>query len=270
MARVVKLSTVTPNRDDWTIFVKVSKRWDTLDVENGEGLSFLFIDDEGTKIHAFVEKDDQIRRFKRLLQEGDWKTISALSVKVVETEIRLTKQRKVIALTSNTQVAEADDLDSFIPLDLIPFKDVKDESVHDGTSYPRDFLGVIASVKNYDLSEDPTLPRNIWNTSPKTTPKIDFVLEDNDGNVLNCRAKGALAVKFKNYWLNFGQTGTLICLLTDWRVVGTDGEIQVEDAGGISTFEIDPTGHEEVEHFTNILCHVYEDSEEGEDYQWMF
>lgn len=93
--------------------------------------------EQGTKIHAFVEKDDQIRRFKRLLHEGDWKTISGFTVKVLDTEIRLTKQRKEIALTSNTHVAEADDLDSFIPLDLIPFQDVKDGSVHDGTSYPR-------------------------------------------------------------------------------------------------------------------------------------
>lgn len=106
--------------------------------------------------------------------------------------------------------------------------------------------------------------------------------------MLNCCAKGALAVKFKKYWLNYGQTGTLICLLTDWRVVGTDGkssfiyfiflfplteleldlynfhlrlpnivmclgEVQVEDLEGISTFQYDPRGHEEVEHFTNIL-----------------
>ncbi|CAA7042736.1 unnamed protein product [Microthlaspi erraticum] len=39
------------------------------DVENGEGLSFLVVDDEGTRMHAFVQHFADAKRFKRLLQK---------------------------------------------------------------------------------------------------------------------------------------------------------------------------------------------------------
>ncbi|CAA7058504.1 unnamed protein product [Microthlaspi erraticum] len=253
MANFERLAMVTPNGDDSMIRVRVENVWSTLDVENGEGLSFLVVDDEGTRMHAFVQHFADAKRFKRLLQKGDWFTITGFSVVIVRNEIRMTKQRKEIVLKRNTEVGVSELFNGFIPLDLVPFQDVKNGTVHDGTSYTRDFLGVISSVSDFGLTVDDSMPRNIHNYDPKTTGSIDFVLEDNDGNHLNCREKGILAVLFKRNWLCYGETGTNICLLTNWRVVGRDGPIQVEDEEGISTFEYDPPGHHEVVHFTNIF-----------------
>ncbi|CAA7018006.1 unnamed protein product [Microthlaspi erraticum] len=69
-----KLASVTPDRDDLRITVKVLKIWDTLDVDSFEGLSFLFVDDDGTKMHAYVDREDQKRRFRGLLHEEDWRS----------------------------------------------------------------------------------------------------------------------------------------------------------------------------------------------------
>ncbi|CAA7038930.1 unnamed protein product [Microthlaspi erraticum] len=69
------------------IRVRVKNVWSTLDVENGEGLSFMVVDDEGTRMHAFVEHFADAKRFKRLLQQGDWFTITGFSVVIVRNEI---------------------------------------------------------------------------------------------------------------------------------------------------------------------------------------
>ncbi|CAA7020153.1 unnamed protein product [Microthlaspi erraticum] len=324
MANFERLAMVTPNGDDSMIRVRVENVWSTLDVENGEGLSFLVVDDEGTRMHAFVQHFADAKRFKRLLQKGDWFTITGFSVVIVRNEIRMTKQRKEIVLKRNTEVGVSELFNGFIPLDLVPFQDVKNGTVHDGTSYTRDFLGVISSVSDFGLTVDDSMPRNIHNYDPKTTLEkalksslksaavfslgifelkgcrgekwsfwrdfrvllfigllfigvlfiggtvhrrdfrtvhcLSFSFNPlSSGNHLNCRAKGILAVLFKRNWLCYGETGTNICLLTNWRVVGRDGPIQVEDEEGISTFEYDPPGHHEVVHFTNILLHQEED-----------
>ncbi|CAA7060971.1 unnamed protein product [Microthlaspi erraticum] len=106
-------------------------------VDAGEGLSFLFVDAEGTKMHAFVEERDQMIRFKRLLHEGEWKIITNVSVSMVDTEIRLTRSRRKIALMSNTQVIPAENSGALNLLDIVSFGDVWDGSVYDGTSYLR-------------------------------------------------------------------------------------------------------------------------------------
>ncbi|CAA7032045.1 unnamed protein product [Microthlaspi erraticum] len=236
--------------------------WWTLTLESGEGLSFLFVDDEGTRMHAFVDNFYHGKKFKGLLQEGQWKMITGFKVLIVEKEIRMTKERKEIALTIETQVDDAEPFHGFIPLDLIPFQDVQNGMVHGGTSYTRDFLGVIDSVQDLGVIEDDSIPRNRHNNDPKTTTMINFVLQDNDGYHLRCRVKGPLANWFKRYWLIYGESGTIICLLTNWRVVGRDGAIQVEDAGDVSTFEYDPDGRDKVEHFTNVLLEYDEMSDQ--------
>ncbi|CAA7015018.1 unnamed protein product, partial [Microthlaspi erraticum] len=262
MLNDVKLARVGPNRHDSRITVKVLKIWDTIHVDTGEGLSFLFLDDEGTKMHALVERKDQHRRFRRLLHEEEWKTISGFQVRTFTPWIRLTKQRKEIFLTSETQVDDADAFDGFIPLDLIPFGDVIRFGVHAGTVYLRDFIGQILFSHELGVIKDRSLPRNRLNLYEKYTSKIDFVMRDNVGNRLNVRVKGQLADKFKLFWLCYANCGTNIVLLTDWRVVGNDGGINVESSPGISTFDFHPTGHLEVEHFENTLEAEVDDSDD--------
>ncbi|CAA7016462.1 unnamed protein product [Microthlaspi erraticum] len=215
-------------------------------------------------MHAFVDREDQKRRFRGLLHEEDWRSITGFKVQLVNTEIRLTKQRKEIVLTRDTQVSNSECFNGFIPLDLIPFGDVYRSAVQDGTSFLRDFIGQITIVRELDTMIDPFLPRNMWNMHNKYISKIDFMLLDNNGNGLNFRAKGELADKFKRFWLCYGYTGTNIILLTDWRVVGSDGGINVESVQGISTFDFHPTGHLEVEHFENIFLHPTSDDSDVE------
>ncbi|CAA7043561.1 unnamed protein product [Microthlaspi erraticum] len=194
-------------------------------------------------MHAFVDREDQKRRFRGLLHEEDWRSITGFKVQLVNTEIRLTKQRKEIVLTRDTQVSNSECFNGFIPLDLIPFGDVYRSAVQDGTSFLRGYR---------------------WNMHNKYISKIDFMLLDNNGIGLNFRAKGELADKFKRFWLCYGYTGTNIILLTDWRVVGSDGGINVESVQGISTFDFHPTGHLEVEHFENIFLHPTSDDSDVE------
>ncbi|CAA7058022.1 unnamed protein product [Microthlaspi erraticum] len=57
MLNDVKLARVGPNRHDSRITVKVLKIWDTIHVDTGEGLSFLFLDDEERRcMHWWKEK----------------------------------------------------------------------------------------------------------------------------------------------------------------------------------------------------------------------
>ncbi|CAA7031813.1 unnamed protein product [Microthlaspi erraticum] len=233
MANFTRLNVLTPNRSDWRVLVRVEKMWDTLEADVGEGLSFLFVDEMGTKMHAFVEQSNQMKRFKRCLHEGEWNILTGFSVVMVNTEIRLTEARNKIALTSNTSVTPAEDSDAWIPLDIVP----------------------------YDM-EDVSIPRNPLNDDPKTTNTIDFTLQDNDGDQIQCRVKGALASKFKRFWLYYGKIETIVCLLTDWRVVEDADPIHIESEEGISRFEFNPIGFDEVDHFTEIMCSSSQDSSE--------
>ncbi|CAA7047625.1 unnamed protein product [Microthlaspi erraticum] len=278
MLNDVKLARVGPNRHDSRITVKVLKIWDTIHVDTGEGLSFLFLDDEerrcmhwwkekisigdlgdyfmkksgrpylGTKMHAFVEQSNQRKRFKRCLHEGEWKILTGFSVVMVNTEIRLTEARNKIALTSNTSVTPAEDSDAWIPLDIVPYEYVSNFWNDERTSFPRDV----------------SIPRNPLNDDPKTTNTIDFTLQDNDGDQIQCRVKGALASKFKRFWLYYGKIETIVCLLTDWRVLEDADPAHIESEEGISRFEFNPIGFDEVDHFTEIMCSSSQDSSEEE------
>ncbi|CAA7020152.1 unnamed protein product [Microthlaspi erraticum] len=79
---------------------------------------------------------------------------------------------------------------------------------------------------------------------------------------LECRVKGALASKFKRFWLYYGKIETIVCLLTDWRVVEDADPIHIESEEGISRFEFNPIGFDEVDHFTEIMCSSSQDSSE--------
>ncbi|CAA7042737.1 unnamed protein product [Microthlaspi erraticum] len=87
----------------------------------------------------------------------------------------MTKQR--IVLKRNTEVGVSELFNGFIPLDLVPFQDVKNGTVHDGTSYTRDFLGVISSVSDFGLTVDDSMPRNIHNYDPKTPDRLTLFLK---------------------------------------------------------------------------------------------
>ncbi|CAA7032685.1 unnamed protein product [Microthlaspi erraticum] len=255
---------LTPNRSDWRVLVRVEKMWDTLEADVGEGLSFLFVDETGTKMHAFVEQSNQRKRFKRCLHEGEWKILTGFSVVMVNTEIRLTEARNKIALTSNTSVTPAEDSDAWIPLDIVPYDYVSNFWNDERTSFPRDFLGFILEVRETMLREDVSIPRNPLNDDPKTTNTIDFTLQDNDGDQIQCRVKGALASKFKRFWLYYGKIETIVCLLTDWRVLEDADPAHIESEEGISRFEFNPIGFDEVDHFTEIMCSSSQDSSKEE------
>ncbi|CAA7052653.1 unnamed protein product [Microthlaspi erraticum] len=154
--------------------------WDTLEADQGEGLSFLFVDNQGTKMQAFVEQANQMNRFKRCLHEGECKILTGFSVIMVDTEFRLTEARKKIALTSNTEVTPAADFDVFVHLDILPYEYVLDYSSNVQSSFTRDFLGFIYEVKITKLTEDDSIPRNTLNDAPKITNSIDFTLQDNE------------------------------------------------------------------------------------------
>ncbi|CAA7059140.1 unnamed protein product [Microthlaspi erraticum] len=177
MANFTRLNVLTPNRSDWRVLVRVEKMWDTLEADVGEGLSFLFVDETGTKMHAFVEQSNQRKRFKRCLHEGEWKILTGFSVVMVNTEIRLTEARNKIALTSNTSVTPAEDSDAWIPLDIVPYDYVSNFWNDERTSFPR---GFILEVRETMLREDVSIPRNPLNDDPKTTNTIDFTLQDNE------------------------------------------------------------------------------------------
>ncbi|CAA7053992.1 unnamed protein product [Microthlaspi erraticum] len=271
MANFKKLDDVSPNKDDSSVLVRVSKMWDTLEADQGEGLSFLFVDNQGTKMQAFVEQANQMNRFKRCLHEGECKILTGFSVIMVDTEFRLTEARKKIALTSNTEVTPAADFDVFVHLDILPYEYVLDYSSNVQSSFTRDFLGFIYEVKITKLTEDDSIPRNTLNDAPKITNSIDFTLQDNEywgSNTLPC--KGALAAKFLRFWLYYGKTETIVCLLTDWRILGIDDPVHVGSEEGISTFEFNPIGIDEVDYFTDIMCSSDQDSEEVEEQEMEF
>ncbi|CAA7054811.1 unnamed protein product [Microthlaspi erraticum] len=214
------------------------------------GVTYRPLTEKGTKMHAFVEQSNQMKRFKRCLHEGEWKILTGFSVVMVNTEIRLTEARNKIALTSNTSVTPAEDSDAWIPLDIVPYDYVSNFWNDERTSFPRGKMSLI--------------PRNPLNDDPKTTNTIDFTLQDNDGDQIQCRVKGALASKFKRFWLYYGKIETIVCLLTDWRVVEDADPIHIESEEGISRFEFNPIGFDEVDHFTEIMCSSSQDSSEEE------
>ncbi|CAA7014888.1 unnamed protein product [Microthlaspi erraticum] len=104
-------------------------------------------------MHAFVDREDQKRRFRGLLHEEDWRSITGFKVQLVNTEIRLTKQRKEIVLTRDTQVSNSECFNGFIPLDLIPFGDVYRSAVQDGTSFLRGGINVesVQGISTFDF-----------------------------------------------------------------------------------------------------------------------
>ncbi|CAA7061612.1 unnamed protein product [Microthlaspi erraticum] len=222
---------------------------------------------EGTKMHAFVEQTNQMRRFKSCLHEGEWKILSGLSVVMVNTDICLTEARMKIALTSNTQVTPVEDSDALIPLDIVPFEYVSNLWNAEQTYFPRDFLGIIVEVEETMVTEDESIPSNPFNDAPKTNNTIDFTLKDNDGEQIRMSCKGclALASKLKRFWIYYGKAEPIICLLNDWRVLDRSGRVDIESEEGISTFEFNPTGFDEVDHFIDIMNTSAQDSESEED-----
>ncbi|CAA7017999.1 unnamed protein product [Microthlaspi erraticum] len=160
--------------------------------------------------------------------------------------------------------------DVFIPLDILPYEYVLGDSSNVENSFTRDFLGFIFEVNITKLTEDDSIPRNALNDDPKITNSIDFTLQDNDGARIICRAKGALGAKFLRFWLYYGKTESIVCLLTDWRILDIDDPVHVQSEEGISTFEFNPIGLDEVDYFTEIMCSSDPDSEEEEDEEMEF
>ncbi|XP_024014485.1 uncharacterized protein LOC112088436 [Eutrema salsugineum] len=215
-----------------TIKVKIYKRWESFDGNGLPGMSFILIDEDGSKIAASVD-NLQLSYIERVFLEGAWVEVSKFGVINSNWEERMTRHAFQIILNNQTKAS------TIRPLTEDPFIKLTDFShVYNKPYthyYPIDLLGVL----------DKPIGNIVTAVHPDGTmvPTIYFRIRDLEDYTLDCVPRGVLAYDIKEKCdCKFMKGQYAICVLTDWVVHRNMNGMTIYDydGGRLSRFIVAP------------------------------
>ncbi|CAH2060396.1 unnamed protein product, partial [Thlaspi arvense] len=233
-------------RTNWTIRVKVLKKWKEYGARGKEILHFLLADENERKIHASVDWSSLVRRFDTIMLEGEWKVITNFVVKDYSSRHRLSFVRVEINLVENTTIFNATVNNDSHFTDFVSFGAIK-SGIAD-SSYPIDLIGYVDFVWTNELVMDPSFVGDYLN--PQTN-RIKIDLKDINGYELQVFAYGKLAIEFMEKYSLHNVPGT-VCVLTYWKIKKINDTWEIMDNGAVSRFEFNPT-LPEVYEYQNVM-----------------
>ncbi|CAA7014723.1 unnamed protein product [Microthlaspi erraticum] len=220
-----RLNQLNPRWKNQEIMVKILKKWVEIRQYRPNVLHFLLVDQQRTKIHAYVKIDDELFQYwHQRMYEGQWKILRRfVVVNSHETVDRFADNPFELIINEQTvsdTTAQGQDRPHYMVFE--DFKQVK--AGQRLTPNPLDFIGYLDSVEKPTWVHD----RTFTLTDEKTTAKIKFTLKD------TC----VLALQIDDRWWKNGDN-EVIMTLSDWKIgyIPRTGEYLIKSVAGISRFE---------------------------------
>uniref|UniRef100_A0A1J3CDR5 Replication protein A 70 kDa DNA-binding subunit B/D first OB fold domain-containing protein n=1 Tax=Noccaea caerulescens TaxID=107243 RepID=A0A1J3CDR5_NOCCA len=184
-----------------------------MDSEGNSTMDFIFVDEEGTKMHATVIKTNY-HHFRIALPEGEWREITRFQISNDNwnnPQFMVADHTYMIILRHETVVLPIQPLSDNHFFQFSSFERVI-SGRHD-VNYPVDFIGVISYMGKLsppvrNLEERRSLP---------------FHLRSLSNTELYCIAYEDLAAQLYQAWKD-NASEPLICVLSEWRVARSNRE----------------------------------------------
>ncbi|KAL0009125.1 hypothetical protein SO802_010627 [Lithocarpus litseifolius] len=159
------LSKLSMDRDNWTIKVRVLRMWDAINTKNNEfiSLDMIFIDEEGSTIHAIVRKN-QARTFRPQLLEGRVYTIKNFRVESTKGEFRpVHNDIKIWFMTITTIMESNEDMNSIQKycFEFADYDQIQNQCYN--YTYLIDVVGKLVAVGNVEEPQVNGAPRKLRN-----------------------------------------------------------------------------------------------------------
>ncbi|CAA7032683.1 unnamed protein product [Microthlaspi erraticum] len=200
----------------------------------GRTLNFILVDEEGTKIHATVNRP-AINLFDSL-PEGSWAQISGVCVSSsnwIDCNHFLSTHPYMLVLPSTATISPISPLTDRHFFNFALFEDVM--SGFFNIAYPIDLIGTIHIVGKLSPAKN----------SANAERSIPFTIRDQSGNELYCIAYGRVTEKFSLEW-SLIPDGDVRILLSEWRVSASRkmysglAENMIVDGGKYCRFYLNP------------------------------
>ncbi|XP_024004930.1 uncharacterized protein LOC112082071 [Eutrema salsugineum] len=227
------ISDLHPDKTNWTIRVKVLKKWHVKHPSQRHSLQFMLMDEEAETIQAFLYIPDLIKSFDMLIEEGQWICFSEFVVFDETSEEPNSPIGSCIRFLQNTEVDLIDLIEVDTPHGFLKFSDVLGGKTEPGL--PIDIMGFVVNIEPLVTVTDDSYPER----QDKKTASISFTIKDDKGLLLSCVASGSLALDFNDKIFTEKQL-PFDCLLTDWSVKHGEGGYYLRSRGGISRIEFYP------------------------------
>ncbi|XP_065625430.1 replication protein A 70 kDa DNA-binding subunit D-like [Quercus suber] len=159
------LSKISTDRDNWTIKVRVLRMWDAINTKNNEfiSLDMIFIDEEGSTIHAIVRKN-QARTFRPQLLEGRVYTIKNFRVENTKGEFRpVHNDIRIWFMTITTIMESNEDMNSIQKycFEFADYDQIQNQCYN--YTYLIDVVGKLIAVGNVEEPQVNGAPRKLRN-----------------------------------------------------------------------------------------------------------
>ncbi|XP_050262011.1 replication protein A 70 kDa DNA-binding subunit D-like isoform X3 [Quercus robur] len=159
------LSKISMDRDNWTIKVRVLRMWDAMNTQNNEfiSLDMIFIDEEGSTIHAIVRKN-QARTFRPQLLEGRVYTIKNFRVESTKGEFRpVHNDIRIWFMTITTIMESNEDINSIQKycFQFADYHQIQNQCYN--YTYLIDVVGKLVAVGNVEEPQVNGAPRKLRN-----------------------------------------------------------------------------------------------------------
>ncbi|KAF5190125.1 hypothetical protein FRX31_020288, partial [Thalictrum thalictroides] len=146
----------------WKLKVRVFKFWEGKDPKTGSpaGLDYIFIDEQGSRIHGKVLKFNRAR-FIDKLEEGNIYILSKVSVYTAEQHYRPTRREYMVFLNNSTIVQRVDEIDDF-PKFSFDFIKLDTLAERRDNVFLNDVVGVYIDSSEVTKIKDGKRLREIW------------------------------------------------------------------------------------------------------------
>ncbi|CAH2079137.1 unnamed protein product [Thlaspi arvense] len=204
-------------RSNWYIRIMVFKSWESQSQGESEVLNFIFVDEEGDKIHAICD-DIQNQPYYR--------------TKLIVVN-RLVDCMWKIRLLDNTDVRKEYDVTDEHYMKFTSFDDVLAGRFN--RVLPVHVLGRISMLTDIVKVKD----SDFGHVCHANTCSLKFAIQNTQGTNLSCVVHEKLALQITKKWWNFN-SNNMVVILSDFRVVNVGENIRLIDAGEVPTVLYDP------------------------------
>ncbi|PIA32938.1 hypothetical protein AQUCO_04300121v1 [Aquilegia coerulea] len=159
----------------WRIKVRVFKFWEGIDPKTGgpSGLDYIFMDEQGSRIHGKVLKFNR-ERFVHKLEEGKIYILSKISVCHAEQMYRPTRREYMVFLNASTVVQEINEINGF-PKYSFDFVKLNTLAEHKDNVFLNDIIGIFLDSSDVKIVKDNKIIREIF-IQDDTTANVRVVL----------------------------------------------------------------------------------------------
>ncbi|XP_073153264.1 replication protein A 70 kDa DNA-binding subunit A-like [Henckelia pumila] len=183
------------------------------------GIECVFHDEEGSRIHGNIKKEEMIKRLMPILKEGQIFAIKNMVIVQNGMTYKTTQNEYKLIFSTDTNFCEV--FDDTFPNFMFQFKPfstltIAGDVVDETTLF--DVIGRLVAINSPQNKE----------TNGRTRRLIDFVLEDTENNRLPCTLWGEFVDKMTNYLEKVDQEA-IIVILQMCRAKPYKGEMRVSN-----------------------------------------